>query len=1012
MHVRIIWTHSLFHLLVLVLLPRDRVSLGPCSIGTSLDGLRTVWSIPCTMEHSNPLPDGPQGSSRSTSWTARDPPAIISPSVARRHDTVSQQNRRLQLRNAGFRGPILPSRRISPTFASCPPDPFSKPVNNENSPLKIDKRILYGEDMPPSPVSILQEIHNSTKRKRQAARPGIINIFQDHTASEAASEASGTSWYNEQSNNCSPVSFSTSPTNTMKLREGSLNQKTPPPLSSPLAKHVKSRNLGRTNFRSTSFEASKYIEHLESQLTALNAKFDSLVSPNTNKARAAKLRALTVENRSLRHELADWERSFCERVKEGVHERLGLEAGLKAQLETLADDGEIKNMRIKELEFEVETLRLKTKDTESLEITNANLEKRIDVLTSLLVQSPTKLEFGSAASSPGKADPLKRTPRPRSMMPRVPSSPGGVRLSLNAVSESSFWQGRGLRSDSISEAPEDTGDRVDEYIQCSSGPAANDQTRTAYSPDIDSVTSPSSCSVPSSSSRPTSLHSNSSLGATSWGLPLHTEKDNTTKSTNRQRRMRRFPSGSCSLKPLILPNAAGTPSLPVSVPSDAARRDISNFSLDPTTAFLSHHEFTSPILTPTHPGRRGSTTWAQDQALRALEGQFGSPGEHQEGEIFQSPPTTIEEKLSAALRVATDEQIHRKSRPKSLEEELKKAFLNVDATSFSGDFADGLIPVDEGSIAAAPPSAKINAESDCAPVDVDNRSPLPKSQLRQRHLQNEDDVTPKPHRKPMLVNSPSKALPSTALATRSAFGLFSRLTNIIAQVKQEPTVLAQRLLYNAWNLGSARLGGVGWWLLGLVLGPRSGKRKSTADVETGEENRTDRRFDWRPYEARASRRRTAECFLRREGKTGFLEPPHGKSEPQQIDPGLEPHIFPCGDCVEPSSRRTLRLWFQFSLTIVLAVGIAIKHGPGALLVEPPPPAPLTTSSVLVNPAEREAEASSSDEQNEQRKVTAVARLGQQQEQLGVRPLTFAQILGPADFEGQGSPPTSTHHSTL
>ena len=961
------------------------------------------------MEHSNPLPDGSPGCTRNTSWTARDLPAITSPSIA----TVSQQSRRLQLRNAGFRGPILPSRRISPTFGSCPPDPFNKPVNNENSPLKLDKRTLYGEDMPPSPVSILQEIHNSTRRKRQGARPGITNIFQDHTASEVTSEGGGTSWYNEQSNNCSPVSFTTSPANMVKLREGSLNQKTPPPLSSPLAKHVKGRNLGRTNLRSTSFEASKYIEHLESQLTALNAKLDSLVSPNTNKARAAKLRALTLETRSLRHELADWERNFSERVKEGVHERLGLEAGLKAQLETLADDGEIKDMRIKELEFEVETLRLKTKDTEALEITNANLEKRIDVLTSLLVQSPTKLEFCSAASSPGKVDPQKRTPRPRSMMPRVPSSPGGVRLSLNAVSESSFWQGRGLRSDSISEAPEDAGDYVDEYNQRSSGPAANEQTRTVYSQDNDSVTSPSSRSVPSSSSRPTSLHSSSSLGAASWGLPLHAEKDTNTKSTNRQRRMRRFPSGSCSLKPLILPNAAGTPSLPVSapmcVPSDDARRDISNFSLDPTTAFLSHHEFTSPISTPTQPGRRGSTTWAQDQALKALEGRFGSPGEQPEDTVFQSPPTTVEEKLAAVLRVAADEQVHRKSRPKSLEEELKKAFLDADATSFSGDFADGLIPVDEGSIAAAPPSGKINAESHSILIRVDNRSACPKSQLRQRHVHIEDDVTPKPHKKPTLINSPSKALPSTALAKGSAFGLFSRLTEIIAQVKQEPTILARRLLYNAWGLGSARLGGVGWWLLGLVLGPRFGTRKSKADAETGEENRMVRRFDWRPYEARASRRRTAECFLRRNGNSGCLEPPEGNFEPQQTDSGLEPHVFPCGDCVEPSSRRTLRLWFQFSLTIVLAVGIAIKHGPGALLVEQPPTPPLSTSILLVNSAEREAEAGSSDKQEEQRRSTAVAGLRQPREQLGVRPLAFAQILGPADFEGRGSPSASTHH---
>lgn len=965
------------------------------------------------MEHSAPLSDEPRDISR----MAREPLVITSPSTTRRQDALSHQSRRLQLRNAGFaKAPLLPSRRISPMFGSCQSDPFTKSTNNENSPSSIDKRTLYGEDMPPSPINILQEIHNSTKRKRQVARPGLSNIFQDHTATESSGGASGTSWYNEQSHNCSPVSFNTSPANMMKLREGSLNQKTPPPLSSPLAKHVKSRNLNRLNLRSTSFEASKYIEHLESQLTALNAKLDSLVSPSTNKARAAKLRSLTVENRSLRHELADWEKNFTERVKEGVNERLGQDAGLKAQVEALEDDGDIKDMKIKELEFEVETLRLKAKDTEALEITNINLEKRIDALTSLLVQSPTKLEFGSAASSPGKVDPQKRIPRPRSMIPRIPSSPGGVRLSLNAVSEPSFWQGRGLRSNSsISEAPEESANYNNECSQGSPGPASSDQPRTANSPELDSVTSPSSHSVPSSSSRPTSFHSSSSSGQTSWGA---TERDLTAKSANRQRRMRRFPSGSCSLKPLILPSAGGTPSIPVSppvhAPSDAARRDFSNFSLDPTTAFLSHHELSSPISTPTQPGRRASATWAQEQALKALEGRSVYPVDESDGPLLHSPSNTLEEKLSAALRAASDEERHRKSRPKSLEEELKQAFLDGKDTGFSGSFVDGLIPVEEETVHTASPSGKSPGEFESILIGIDSRSPPPnlsRSQLRQRRVHDEEDVTPKPPKKPTLINSPPKALPSTALVKRSASGLFGCLTEMIAQAKQDPTVLAKRLLFNAWSLGSARFGGVGWWLLGLVLGPRSRERDLKADVETGEESRLERRFDWRPYEARASRRRTAECFLRREGTVGPLEPKQGTFGHQDTNPELEPHVFPCSDCVEPSSRRTLRLWFQFSLTIVLAVGIAIKHGPGALLVEQGsrPPPPLQAPDPLINRTTRAVQAVLDREHGKEGSPVGLGERRQQRGQIVDRPIAFAQILGPADFESRRCPPPSTHH---
>ena len=966
------------------------------------------------MENSKLLSEGSSKGSRNT-WSA--PPPITSPSSPRRHDG-SQQSRRLQLRNAGFRAPVLPSRNISPILGSAQPNTFNRSNNNnENSPLGVEKRALYREDMPPSPVNILQEIQNSTRRKRQIVRPEISNIFQDQTTTDSPTEIDETAWNQERSSDCSSALHNTSPVNTMKLREGSFNQRTPPPLSSPLAKHVKGRNLNRLNLRSTSFEASKYIEHLESQLTSLNAKLDSLVSPNTNKARAAKLRALTVEARSLRHEVADWEKNFAERVREGVDQRLGVEAGLKARLEALEDEGEIKDMRIKELEFEVETLRLKAKDTEALEITNINLERRIDVLTSLLVQSPTKLDSGSATSSPCKTDPLKRTPRPRSLVPRVPSSPGGVRLSLNAVSETSFWHGRGLRSNSsISETPEDNGSYVDEHVQTSPESRQGDDAQPLDSPYLDTASSPSNRSVPSSSSRPTSLHSSSSQGATSWGLPLATDTDLSAKSATRQRRMRRFPSGACSLKPLILPNAAGTQSLPASAPayatSDRARRETSNHSLDPTTAFLSHHDLTSPIATPTQQGHRASTIWAQEQALRALEGRSGHKDEELGDERLQASPLTIEEDLAAVLRATRYQKSQKKPRPKSLEEELKKALLDTKGTHSSGSFEDGLIPVEEAETIATPKVSESSGDTDSILIGIENRSSasyLTQSQLRRRHRVTEEEITPKPPKRPPLIESSLKSLPSESLAKRSAFGLFSSLTEIISQAKQEPTVLARRLLYNAWSLGSRRLGGIGWWLLGLVLGPGVRPWISKADAEIGEESGMAQDFNRIPSRTKLNSRRTAGCFMRSEGRTGHREPTGGDSGLHRNELGTEPHVFLCDHCLEPSSRRTLRLWFQFSLAIVLAVGIAIKHGPGALLIDPVPrpPPPLQGTSESVDTEQRRT--SPRNKQGRRHISTNAGTTPSSQEQPGERPILFAQILRPIDFEGSQSPLPSTHH---
>lgn len=936
------------------------------------------------------LPNGPSHAAPAT------PSVHESQTSPRQYDGLTQQSRRLQLRNAGFRGSLLPARRISPIFRSQSyPEPSSAPVNNENSPLSADKRI-FGEEMPPSPVNILQEIHNSTRRKKRAPRRGLGSIFQDCSATESTSSLNGGSWYNESSNS-SPLSLKTSPVNMMKLREGSLNQRTPPPLSSPLAKQIKGRNASRLNLRSTSFEASKYIEHLESQLTALNAKLDTLVSPNTNKTRATKLRALTVEARNLRHEVADWEKNFAERVKEGMEQGLELQAGLKSRMQAAEDEGQIKDMKIKELEFENEKLRLKLKDTDSLEITNANLEKRVDVLTSLLVQSPTKLEFGSAASSPGKVDPQKRTPRRRSML----SPAGGVRLSLSTIGESTFWHSGALRSDSsISVSPEQPNHYGEDDALASPGPAAGLQHTGVF--DEDSGRSTFDRSVASSSSRPTSLHSNSSFGALSWGLPLATERDGQSRSPHRQRRMRRFPSGCGTLKTLILPNAAGTVSLPASAPvyqvSDSDKRDISNFSLDPTIAFLSQDECGSPFGTPTQPKRGRSNTWAQEQALRSLEGRSGVPGETlEECAPIQSPPPTVEEILTKAMRETTNRFEEKRPRPKSLEEELKEAYLDASDSSFAASFEDGLIQVDEegGPVERCKEGIQPHEnamDSDSILIGIDERPSSPsssKAHLRQRHVSPPPETPPMLSKLPALIRSPPKSPPSTAVASSNVSGLCTRLTSMITRTKQDPRVLAQRLLYNAWTLGAARLGGIGWWLLGVLFGSRSVNRERQTDEVTGEVQPANA-FDWRPYSASASRRRTAQCFLaHRSGGSSKRKPPVEAEQNRE-----EPHVFPCEDCEEPSLRRTFRLWFQFSLTIVLVVGVAIKYGPGTLLVPPPSPYPKVRRRLLDSGKQQHLRGP------EDSRNTSLSH---------IKTLTFARVLGPADFEGRVSIPDTNHH---
>ncbi|KAL8868140.1 MAG: hypothetical protein Q9174_005185, partial [Haloplaca sp. 1 TL-2023] len=721
----------------------------------------------------------------------------------------NHQTRLLQLRNAGFRGQTLPTRRISPIFGSsfASPEPFGRVVSNENSPNNLEKRLLFGEDLPPNPVNILQEIHNSARRKLQRPRQSIGTIFQDDTATSPVDADSGVSWYSEASNNNSPSQPRKTSIQMMKLREVSFNGRTPPPpLSSPLAKQMRSRNGGRVQQRSTSAEATKYIEHLESQLVAVNTKLDSLMSPSSHKARAARLRALTSEARSLRQQVDDWEHKFDERVNDERNQLANVEMSLTNRLQALEDEVEAKDNRVRDLEWEMQGLRIQVKEAEGLEAVNADLERRIDLLSSLLVRSPTKLEVCSAASSPGKTDLRKRTPRPRSMMPRVPPSPGSMRLSLNIGPDMQFRSARRSFASATSPSPSSElsrapGPREDGFQKTLDNQSSKD------SSDLGSGNSSSLRSPPSSSSRPTSLHSTSSSGANPWGLPLPFDPDAPAPANQKQRRMRRFPSGAGSLKPLILPSASGTQSHPASAPvrdfsNDPTQRNFSAASLDPTIAFLSKHECSSPTDTPTQPRRQRSSSYALRETMYTLEGRSDSFTEKDDGQAILSPRSCSEDVLETVEEEASEVKYMTRERPRSLREELAEAGL-LAATQMDA----GLIPYDD------------NSEDRTSTLEMDHQSvnsPSP-SVPRWRHQPSEPHKLKTPSQQGIarcLTPTP-KSMASIALATSPAHGLFSRLTNVISQTKQGPVALAQRLIHNAWVIGVAKLGGMGWWLLGL-----------------------------------------------------------------------------------------------------------------------------------------------------------------------------------------------------
>ncbi|KAL8938037.1 MAG: hypothetical protein Q9216_004109 [Gyalolechia sp. 2 TL-2023] len=861
----------------------------------------------------------------------------VAPSSER--TSPSQQARRLQLRNAGFRGQSMPIRRISPILSSSAlsSESFSRMGSNENSPHNVEKRQLYGEDLPPTSVNILQELQNSARRKRHPARRSIGEIFQDDTATVVGDGDCGLSWYAEKSNNNSPLGSRDSSAATMGIREVSSNSQTPPPLSSPLTKQARARKVNRVHQRSTSAEAAKYIEHLESQLAAMNTKLDSLMSPSAHKIRAAKLRTLTSEARSLRQQVSDWEQKFDEKVKDERHQLATVEMSLTARLQALEDEVEAKDNRVRGLEWEIGNLKSRVKDAEGLEAVNTDLERRIDLLTSLLVQSPTKLDLRSAASSPSKPEPHKRTGRPRSMMPRIPPSPGTMRLSLNTSSDIQLRRSR--RS----------------FASVSSGSPTQDVT---FSPILgrehsqaivglkESRDSSEQCSgsstfqsPPSSSSRPTSLYSNSSFGAFSWGLPLPPDAEACTKANQKQRRMRRFPSGAASLKPLILPTAAGTPSFAMSPPAQntsegSQQRIFSDASLDPTVAFLSRLDFSSPANTPTQTGRKRSSSFVQTEALHALEGCQSTLVDEDDSVSVHSPRSHSEEPLETVEEESSDDKLAKRERPRSLGDELEEVGM-----LFRNSFDDGLIPF---------------SDQDLAPECSQTESKALQSAAANHGVLSIGPSTPRtltkcPPSPAELTSCSSNSVASTAaVATPQAYSLFSRLKALILRTKQSPPALARRLIHNAWAIGTAKLGGLGWWLLGLVYKNRGREKNGAADAKTIVEDIPTRSMEWHHFSPGAGESRLpprhgqnlqslADCHARRTSDAvfGLLKSDQPTSGPRPSTGSRklrrEPHLSPCPDCQEPSSRRSLRLWFRFLLAIVLAVGIAIKDGPGILL---------------------------------------------------------------------------------
>lgn len=833
----------------------------------------------------------------------------------------SLQTRRLQLRNAGFRAPQLPGRRISDNLTawrstSGGSQIYTDNENNNNSPdPSSTQNCSDNSSSSRRRVNVLQEINNSTERRRRQpfSRPSVRTLFQqDNNNTEDLFLSPCPS--KERGILSSPILFDQSQSDgsdteqhTMKSRDQSVRGGSPLLYSSSSITNRKRRNDRRPGYGTT-----RYIEHLEAQLVASQNELDS-VNSSASRPQISRLRSRNAEIRMLKQELAEWESKFEHRVREEIGSRTETESKLKARIRELEGQVEADRRKINELEYENEVQAQKLRDAEALSSTNRNLERRIDVLTELLAQSPTKLEqsrnsvYRSGGVSPGGP----RLTRPKSMISCMPSPQNGGTFQPPVSPGAKAGNGLNDASDPL------VGDDADSRSASQRESIFDDQAKSGLTSESTSVTRDSMFLSSAPRSQRSSMISQYS-SASSVSLPFPISPDSLGKFQSRHKKMRRFPSGSCTLKPLILPVATGDhPSSPRQSVFSPQRE--SQASFDPTTAFSDDQEYDNPSS-----NHKRDPSWAQQESLNALEGRTNYYETFEEAISRIRTKSDVSPNLGQRLDMDLDNALRSRSHEETIPEEDEDFYFESAPRAPTSDASQDHFA---GGRRDHTPTILLSSVDDYA--ESPTRHPLTR---RRKYLSNKDRTKAKNKE---LSAAVTKSSPAAGVAPRHAVGILSRYVSYFRELQRHPTELARRVIANAWHSNWQRMGKLSWWVLGLFLGPQSRDRCFGRQLSSEADN-----YDWHRYSGAIHLRRSTlldhppviahGCRLdandRLHGRATY-----GNRRSQYIQ-----HEIPESSPEEPPRRtssfgRSLCLWAKFSLAVVLAIGIAVKDGPETLL---------------------------------------------------------------------------------
>ncbi|KAF2168371.1 hypothetical protein M409DRAFT_53061 [Zasmidium cellare ATCC 36951] len=857
-------------------------------------------------------------------------PSTGAPPRGARSLSNSRQKRRLKLRNAGFRGPAIPGRRVTPanTSSTLTTTTWSAASDAENiSPLgrmktyENDDRIGERDSnwnttrRNDSGVEVLQDIVNSSATRR--ARPRVTSGKFWSTTNADTSEALVAL---DNDNDSSPLHPTSTTTNSRSLRV-----------------RANMEGFGRRLDREQrEKDTNDHIAYLETALAETLKDLDKQVSSSTAKELSDTLRHLRAANRGLHQDLRDWEKRYQDRVSEATEDHRKVEVALRnrvVQLETqvttlqtpiqnvyAATTDKWHSEKFKTLEAHIARLEIELVQQKDK---NESLQKKKDKVNRLLAESTSPAKFDPPSATPG----LSRRGRPTSLNVRVPTV-GELAMSPDRFSATSpaFSRMRQSPRGPFSPLGQTFSPEVMSPVDNGSESDASFSTSSMQPSDTISRRNRHMRKFEGNAPKPLLLPEMSlSTKRTIRSAPIFESHDGETpfkfppfESTDGSPHSRRRSSSTESNAAAMSPPPAGLrfdttdtevdvdTSLKMFSPTSDSFDDVNdrNFSASTRDSTIGRH-FHRNLMDELTAARNSSTSTDNEQ--------------------FHSDPASTD-------HASTDDTMNTviRASPQSSPFDSEVEELPEEGDDNNDADAHAPIPVvDTGSSASRPPS----------PLYAERRKPVIIQHILQTHASNTS-----------LMSASQASLSTVGIASNSSRSTLDSLRTVLSNLFHSPIDVVKHLVQAAQARMSIPrpLLSIQWWLVGFLFGPmaRHGMLGHSSSGTSSEQQSLIEDSPSQDQDVNALSYGTAYQTPETSPSpvvTGSNSMVAGTGKKRASSPSDKNVAVPSGagagkvakHCPHQPRRwkHSPLLWLKFSMCLAVAVGVAFKDGPSSLLKE-------------------------------------------------------------------------------